>query len=480
MSNGLTKTQTNIPVSSVDKMKLIWSILGVSLGVIVFCLAPPAGLTPQAMQALGIFVWAVVYWIFEVIPDYITATLMCTLWVAFKVVPFTTAFASFAGDTVWLLIPALAMGVAVNKSGLLKRVALVIMSFFPGTFKGQTLALLSAGMIITPLIPSATAKVAIVAPFAKSISETMGYEKKSCGAGGIFASMFIGVGVLYPLFLSASYLCYLIRGALPKAVQEQFTWTTWLMSIFPWGLIVLIGSYFALQLLYKPKNEKVLPPDFIKQQIIDLGPMAKKEKITMVILIVSLLLWMTERVHGISAALVALFAFCALVGFKVFDRQDFRSEMPWDIIVFIGGIINLASVIPYLKIDTWIATLVGPYIALLMSNMYVFVIVAATGLYLMRFILVSQTATVTILVVMIIPFAAQAGVNPWVPAIITMVSVNIWNAIYQNTTFLAAFYSAGEMVSFKQMVPLSITYMGLSLVGLLVCVPLWKVLGLIP
>lgn len=482
MSATPTGAQTcNLVAPSIgNKLKLLGGLLGIIIGTVIFFLTPPQGLTEQAIKGLGIFTCAVIYWIFEVLPDYITAVLMCTLWVVLKIVPFSTAFASFSNDTIWLLISALIMGGAVAKSGLLKRATLFIIGFFPRNFKGQTLALLVAGTIITPLIPSATAKVAIVAPFAKSIAKTMGYKNHSRGAGGMFASIFVGLGVLYPLFLSASIFGYLMRGMLPKVIQDQFTWSAWFISILPWGVVIFIGSYYVIQLLYKPNNEKPLSQDYIKQQVAHLSPLSKDEKLTLLVLVISLLFWMTERLHGISAALVAILAMCALIGFKIFDRSDFRAAIPWDTIIFMAGIFNLATVFPYLQIDKWIATLIGPYISLLLANVYIFIIFMAVSQYLIRFVLISQAATLTIFVVLITPLAIQAGINPWVPAIITLVSVNVWNVIYQNTTFLAAFYAAEDLVNFKQMVPLSIAYMALSIVGLIACVPLWKVLGLIP
>lgn len=76
--------------------------------------------------------------------------------------------------------------------------------------------------------------------------------------------------------------------------------------------------------------------------------MSKNEKFVPAVLIVCLCLWMTEKVHGILAALVALMAICLLMGLKIFKRSDFKPEVAWDAAVFIGCIINIAAVFPYL------------------------------------------------------------------------------------------------------------------------------------
>lgn len=463
-----------------EKFKPLLGLIGIILGIIIAIQQPAEGLTVEAMYALGIFACAIVWWILEILPDYVTALLMCTAWVIFEVVPFNLAFASFSSSTFWLLVGALGIGVVVSRSGLLNRVALLILSKFPATFKGQTTALLVTGNLIAPTIPSVTAKVAIVAPFAKAISEKLGYANKSRESAGIFSAMFMGFGANGPFFLSGSFFCYTMLGLLPTDIAANVTWTSWLQASFAWGIVLLVGSYFAIQILYKPKVATLTDSDYVKTELQKLGPLTRHEKIVLIVLGIALLMWMTERIHGIAAALVALSALCILLGFKIIDRSDFRSGIAWDSVIFIGGIINLASVFPALNIDKWIASMIGPYIAPLTSNIYLFVIVTVIVIYLVRFIIVSQVATLTIFTVLMTPFAIQAGISPFIPAFIILCSVNVWNVIYQNSTFLAAFYASDGMVDFPDTIRMSVAYMAISLTGMLANIPVWKFLGLVP
>jgi len=456
-------------------------LLGIIIGVIIARNSPPNGLTVQAMSGMGIFACAVVWWIADVLPDYVTGILMCTAWVFFEVVPFPKAFAAFSGDTVWLLVGALGIGLAVTKSGLLNRTSLFLMSKFPPNFKGQTLALLFAGNIIAPLIPSTTAKVAIVAPFAQAISDHLGFSRKSRGAGGLFAAMYMGFGATGPVFLSASFIGYTLKGSLPLAYQAQITWMNWFAAACVYGIILFIGSYFAIQFLYQPDEESQMERGYIRTELAKLGPIKRNEKIVMGVLVISLLMWMTEKTHGIAAALVALVALCVLLAFEIFDRTDFKSGIGWDSVIFIGSIIGLATVLPALQIDKWIATMLGSTITPLLSNVYLFVIAGAIMTYLLRFVIVSMTAIVSIFTVLLAPFALNAGVNPWVTGFIVFASAQVFNIAYQNSGYLAGFYATGgEMVNHRQMAKMSIAYMIISCIGLLACVPIWRIMHLIP
>lgn len=116
--------------------RIIGGVIGITIALVMSIIEPLAGLTSPAMVGLGIFFCAVVFWIFEVFADYVTALLMCTAWAGTGIVPFKTAFAQFSSDTWFLLIAAFGLGVAVARSGLLNRVSLKIMELFPVPYSG--------------------------------------------------------------------------------------------------------------------------------------------------------------------------------------------------------------------------------------------------------------------------------------------------------------------------------------------------------
>ena len=76
----------------------------------MFLLPPPEGLTAEAMHALGITIWAVGWWVTEIIPQYATGLLMCVLWSIVKAVPFSRAFANFSSSSWWIMVGAFGLG----------------------------------------------------------------------------------------------------------------------------------------------------------------------------------------------------------------------------------------------------------------------------------------------------------------------------------------------------------------------------------
>ncbi len=458
---------------------LVGAIFSIALSFYVAFHQPPEGLTVAAMRASGILVWAVSFWILEVFPEYITGLVMCTLWAMIRVVPFGKAFASFSTSSWWIMVGAFGLGVAATKCGLLRRISLFVLKLFPPTFLGQTLGLLGAGTIVSPLIPSANARGAIAAPVALAISDSLKYERKSDGAGGLFGAMFIGFCVLgSPAFLSGSFTNYATLGLFPAGYQNV-TWTSWLIYALPWLAVAFIGTGAVTYFLYKPKQKSGLSRDVVSAELARLGPMKRDEKATAIVLVVTLLLWMTESLHKISSGEVAVLSICVLLGLNVMNREDFRKGIDWAAIVYVGCILNIGAVFAALKINLWLGHALQPIVASFLSNGYLFVIALVLAVLVCRLVIISMLATSVIFTIVLSPLVVTHGMHPWIIAFVSFAASNIWFFFFQNSFYLLAFYAVGgEMVEHRQMIKLSAAYTLVALVGFMVSVPYWQAIGL--
>jgi anion transporter len=483
MSQGPTaaKTPAKPEKSRLRKtITTVGAVLSVVLAIYIAFHQPPVGLTVPAMRASGILVWAVCFWILEVVPEYITGLVMCTLWVTVKAVPFDRAFANFSTSIWWIMVGAFGLGVAANKCGLLRRISLFILKLFPPTFFGQMLGLMGAGTIVSPLIPSANARGAIAAPISLAISDSLQYGRKSRGAGGLFGAMFLGFCVIgTPAFMSGSFTNYATIALFPKAYQNV-TWTSWLVYALPWAIVTFIGTTLAIYFLYKPAQTAPLSKSFGSDELARLGPMKRDEKITAVVLVLTLGFWMTESIHRISSGEVAVFSICALLALNVIDRSDFRRGIDWSAIIYVGCIMNIGSVFQALKIDMWLGHALGPAVSTFVSNPYLFVVALALAVYLSRLVIISLAATAVIYTIVLSPLVITHGMHPWIIAFVSFAASNIWFLFFMNSYYLLSFYATGgEMVEHRQMIKLSAAYAAVAIVGFLVSVPYWRLVGLI-
>jgi hypothetical protein len=79
-----------------------------------------------------------------------------------------------------------------------------------------------------------------------------------------------------------------------------------------------------------------------------------------------------------------------------------------------------------------------------------------------------------------VPLAPSLGLHPWVIAFVVLSAANLWSVPYQFASYLT-FCSAsdGYLFAHEQVRPFSVLCVLLSLCGLLVSIPVWRLLGLL-
>ncbi len=460
---------------------IVGLVLSLGAGIAISLIPPPEMLTRQAMVAMGIIVAAILLLTFETFPLFVTTILMCSALVLFKAAEFSVAFGAFAGTTFWLIIGVLGIGIAVNKSGLLKRVSYYALKLFPATFNGIVAALLGVGTILQPSMPSTSAKQSIMAPLAMGIGETLGFEKRSKPMAGLFNAMYVGWSITGTVFISASFLGYLFAGALPEDVRQQFSWGRWFIAMIPWAVIIVLGNYLAITKIYKPETKKDVTKEYINEQLKALGPITRDEKIVSIIMLITLALWITEGLTGISSTVTALLSLMAMLIAGVYTPKDFNTNMNWSLIFFIGGVLNISGVMSKLSITDWLGTIVEPLLGGLITKPYLFTLVLVVVLYLIRFVIVDLISPVILLTIVLTPVATSAGMSPWVVMMISYTSVCIWTTKYNNSNMLVGYAAAGgdENLDFKHVQVGAFAHLAVNLVALMVSIPYWQLLGYI-
>lgn len=461
-----------------NKKKKIAAVLGVVLGIAsALCLSTLLG--AQAARALGILAWAIVWWICKVLPDFVTALIMGLLFTTLADVPTQTVFSAFSNSTWWLLMSAFGLSIGVIHSGLMHRISLYVLRLFPPTYRGQVLGLLTVGTITAPFIPSLSAKAAMLAPLSQGISRSMGYADKSKPSTGLFLAMLTGLRNPAPLFISASVLGYTLLACYPESVQTQFTMGKWFLSAFVWFSVISILNYLALGYIFGPKQEAQQKQIDFGDEDARLGPMRRGEKIILWIISLTMLLWVTEKYHGVPNHVIAIAALCAMLIFGVVSVKQLRSEMSWESLIFIGVVLGLAPSFTYLGINDKIIWICSPAVTAMTSNLYVLLLGIGMITVLMRFVIVSELAFVNIFMAFVVPLAVGAGINPWIVGFAVYCFVNPWFFLYQNPVYMAAYYSTGgSMANEGNLAKYCAVYLCLCMVALAASIPVWQFMGI--
>ena len=454
--------------------------MGIVLAVALSLMAPPAELTRQSMTCLGIFACAVCFWIGDVFPFFITCMAMFCAFCLTKTVPYGVAVSGISNSILCFMLGAMGISVALTKSGVMKRLAYSIMKLFSPTFRGQTIGLLCSGVIINPLIPSVTAKTAMVMPISKGIADAMGYEPKSKGMHGIWAATFTGITMCSYAFYSSNFYCIYVRGMLDENTQAKFGFLGWLLAAIPWMLILIIGMAIGINLLYKPdKNDSLMSKEYISSELKKLGALSRDEKISILVLGVCVVLWATENSHGLASHVVALTAAAVLMMCGVISVADFIKGVGWTMLLIIAILVGLGNVFEEVGINAYAATLVQPLVTPIAGNPYILLIAITLICYALRFVITSQMTALPIFMSVMLPICAVSNISPWVMGFVILTATSTWNVIYQNTFAMQGFAAYDEQVVYGKLAKSSICFMLVNIVAIIVSIPIWSMMGYI-
>ena len=462
--------------SKSGSVKKVLFILATIVMIAFFFMEPFAGLEPKGMRFLGIFIWWIVLMVSDLIPNYLACLAALVLAIASGSATFEEAFGSFASSTSILLLGAFGLATGLTNSGLLTRIALLVMKLFPGTYKGQIFAISLASFIVAPTIPSTTAKSAVLIPIVNNISDEMGYAPQSKGATGLLSVCNTVNNCCGPMFMTGGIVAALMLSLYTGSIN----WGSYLVFSLVWGIIVFVGTV-AFHLFYYnpekgvPKDQvKVLGKDVIQSRIDALGKMGRNEIVALIVLIVAVALWITESVHGIPTAVVAIGVWIILCVFGMFSTADFNSgKMMWSIWAMVGAVLGVVDLMSDTGLSAWIGDLVAPVVSIFASSPALVVIACSLLSTLLMMALVNY------LIFAALALALLGGV-PMDPLCILFpicMSGMIFLMPAQNVPMFAAEGLSGGRMLFKDTKPAAVAYFVSCFVGCVASIPWWSMLG---
>ena len=211
-----------------------------------------------------LLIGAILCWTLDVLPDYVVALGVIVVWNIAAIGPSAASLSGFASPVWFLLLGVLAVGGGLARSGVLQRIAFALLTLFPATFRGQVVAFLVGGLVMTPLLPLTVARCALTAPLARQVAEVLGYPARSRAAVGIGLAAFAGSGLLSRVFLSGATLNLIAWSLLPPAARPG--WWTWAIASAPMLLVLMVGVLTVILLTWRPANDRPIDRDVIRRQ----------------------------------------------------------------------------------------------------------------------------------------------------------------------------------------------------------------------
>jgi len=270
------------------------------------------------------------------------------------------ALSGYADSTVWLVVAAFLIAGGIISSGIGKRIALQLISWFGKSMLGLAYSICGAELILGPVVPSNTARGGgIIAPIVNSISHSLNSSSdKNPKKAGEFLTL---IGAHANLITAAMFLTGMAANPLvAKAVNDvygvSFDWGSWALGAIVPGLIGLLLLPIVIYLLAKPSikdtsSAQLKATDELKNMGIKLNT---KEWIMLSIMLLLLILWSTKFLHGLSTTLVAWIGVMLMLIFTVQKWSDIISNSKaWDTLIWLGGLLTMASMLKNYGFIDW-------------------------------------------------------------------------------------------------------------------------------
>ena len=239
------------------KMLCIRGLICIAIGVILWFLPLPEGVSPQAWHLLAIFVATIAGFILQPLPIGATAVIACTLLVVLRVMKADEALAGFSNTTIWLIVSAFMFAEGFIRTGLGKRIAYVLLSRFGSSTLRVAYVMSAADFIIAPFTPSNTARGGgIIYPIVRSVCSAIGSEpdkeeNRRTGAFLIFSS-YCAVIISACIFLTGASNNALAVSLSKELFGVTINWGEWFIACIIPGIILSILTPWLLYKIINP------------------------------------------------------------------------------------------------------------------------------------------------------------------------------------------------------------------------------------
>jgi len=423
-------------VRELDLKRILFIALGITLFVIVF-LSPdwpdaidPKGehfvLSREGKAAVGLFLLAAVWWVFEVIPIGVTGITIGVIQVLFLIRPAKTAFSDFLDPSVWFIIGSIVIGMSFARTGLTQRMAYRMLLMV-----GERTSRIYLGSFIMTalltLIMAHTAVAAAVFPLLMAIYSLYSEDERPTKFGkGLFIGMaFVaGAGSIITLLGAA-------RGAVALGFFRDITGrdiTFFELSYFMFliGGVMVPILWGLIMVLFKPEKKTI--PGLMKRVTAlnaNLGKITKTEKLTLIIVFATIItMSLRSFIPGldqVNKSAIILISTIMFFLFKILTIKDLE-EIPWNIILLFGGAMSIGFCLWQTGAASWMAI---QWLTILQDANWLIFVLGIAFFVLMMTNLIMNVAAIAISLPVALVMAPYLGVAPVVILFASLVTAGM-------------------------------------------------------
>lgn len=389
MTKGNQITNQSKKETSNNGYKPLWIVISFIVLVMILLLPTSSSLPVMAKAALAILAFAVIMWVTEAVSYPVSATLilgLIILLLGFSPVQhlseqlghpksgnailkgsellgtnnaLSLAFSGFSTSAVALVTAALFLAAAMQETNLHKRLALYVLSIVGNKTKHIVIGAILVSIVLAFFVPSATARAGAVVPILLGMIAAFKVSKDSKLASLLIITSVQAVSIWNIGIKTAAAQNIVAINFINQNLGYNVSWGEWFLYAAPWSILMSIALYFIMMKVMPPERDAIEGgKELIKHDLNELGPMSAREWRLIVISILLLIFWSTEKVlHPIDSASVTLIALGIMLMPKigVITWKGVEKKIPWGTIIVFGVGISLGNVLLKTGAAQWLS-----------------------------------------------------------------------------------------------------------------------------
>ncbi|SFB02558.1 anion transporter [Lentibacillus halodurans] len=463
-------------------------LIGILAGVIAFSLVYfglPDSFDLASRKIIAIVTSCLVLWVTETIPIGLTAILVLLLMLLLHPVSVEVVFSGFASPAVFLIIGGMMLAKAVNETRLAQRITYLILSRWGGNAKGLLGSILVIPQVQAFFIPATAVRTSLLLPVALNVLDTVGAKRDSPLRKMILLAVAFGCTISGTAVMTAAIGNILAVDILNQIRNVNITYFEWFIYSLPLWLALIPGSWFVLLKCFPLKEKDDSFPHLkleIQQKVKEFGPLDKKEIRCLIILSLTVVMWMSEPLHGLHPSVPALIG-VFLMTFPGIGCADWTNvvQINFNTVLLLGATLSMGYALNESGAAEQIGELLGEasWILYLMQEpilALIFVLIATQIIHL----LISNVSTAVVTLIPIyIGLSVEAGGNPiLISYTAALTCLHGYILVVESMTNMIV-HSSGQISQRDYLIPG--IYMTLLMMGLTIFIALtwWRWVGLV-
>ncbi|MGL4792337.1 MAG: DASS family sodium-coupled anion symporter [Aeromonas jandaei] len=405
------------------------ALVTVLLAIVCWQLPAPAGLAPAAYHTAILFIATILVIVTNIAPTGYIAILSLGLYAVLHAGGEATPKAAIEGALVdfnhpliWLIVIAFMIASAFAKTGLGKRIALLLLSRFGQSTLRSAYCLAVADFILAPATPSNTARAAIVAPIADSLAKTINKDDRKLGQ--FLLSSVSAMNDASAVAFSTGFAGNLaLVGIAASVAGLTIGFREWALYLLPPAIGLLLIMPLVLYMVIRPETRDTPnAPRFAREELAKMGPLSRHEKSLLGVFVGLVVLWVGGSNLGLDATTVAFLGLAALLLLGVLNWNDVKgNSAAFDTLIWFSVLMGMADNLKRVGFTGWLGDELSGFMHSTLGGLGTIpMLLVVMGLYLFTsYAFASATAKVVALA----PVIAGALLAVGVPAELAIFSI---------------------------------------------------------